>query len=133
MSSKINTILGMIIVAAVLFGVIIFFAIIDFDLTPVEDINLEKVVVVEGYENSFCNSLQGKSAELNEQCQNLTRNNCLKTDCCVYAKMEGEEKCLAGNQNGPTFRFSGPNKTKNIDYYYYKDKCYGNKCPDSKS
>ena len=118
MSSSTNTILGMIIVAAILFGVIIFFAVIGFDLTPVEDIHLEKVVVVEGYENAFCNSFKGNSGELNKQCGELTKNNCLKTDCCVYAKMEGKERCLAGNASGPTFRFSGPNTRKDIDFYY---------------
>lgn len=133
MSSNTNTILGMIIVAAILFGIIIFFAVVGFDLTPVEDIHLEKVVVVEGYENAFCNSLKGNSGELNKQCGDLTKKNCLKTDCCVYAKMEGKERCLAGDASGPTFRFSGPNKTKNIDYYYYKNKCFGKMCDNSKS
>ena len=38
------------------------------------------------------------------------------------------EKCVAGNQDGPTFKTdSGEDIT--VDYYYYQNKCYGNSCP----
>ena len=39
------------------------------------------------------------------------------------------KKCAAGNESGPTFNTDKNGKTKNIDYYYYQSKCYGNKCP----
>ena len=123
-----NTIIGMIIAASIILGVIIFFAIIGFDLTPVEDVHLEKVVVVEGYENAFCNYYEGKSSELNEKCGDLTKKNCKSTKCCVYAMMNGKEGCFAGDEHGPTFRFDKSGKTNDIDYYYYNNKCHGNKC-----
>lgn len=122
----------MFIVAAFLFGIIIFFAVIGFDMNPVEDNNLEKVVVVEGYENSFCKSFIGNSGNLNKQCGELTKKNCLKTDCCVYAKIDEGPKCYAGNKDGPTYRFDKNGKSKNMDYYYYKDECFGANCKKAK-
>ena len=123
-----NTIIGIIIVASAMLGVIIFFAMVGFDLTPVEDVHLEKVVVVEGYANAFCDYYDGKSSELNKKCGDLTKKNCKSTKCCVYAMMNGEEGCFAGNEHGPTFRFNNEGKTNEIDYFYYNNKCYGNKC-----
>lgn len=128
MSNLSNKVIAMLVVAALMISLIIIFAMIGFDLTPVEDVHLEKVVVVEGYENAFCESYNGKSGELNEQCGDLTRDNCLSTSCCVYAKMDGAEKCFAGNEHGPTFRFDKSGKTNEIDYYYYQNKCYGKDC-----
>lgn len=127
---EVNTIMGMIIVAAAMLGIIIVFAMVGFDLTPVDDVHLEKVVVVEGYEDAFCSHYKGKSAELNKQCAKLTEKNCKSTTCCVYAMMNGQEGCYAGDEHGPTFRFDGEGKTNNIDYYYYNNKCYGTKCKD---
>ncbi len=40
--------------------------------------------------------------------------------------MHGEEKCHSGDEHGPTFRRDNNGKTKKIDYYYFKNKCFGN-------
>jgi len=72
--------------------------------------------------DDFCKS---NSASLNESCAKLTKKNCNATSCCVV--LNGE-KCVAGNQDGPTFKTeSGEDIT--VDYYYYQNKCYGNSCP----
>ncbi len=72
--------------------------------------------------DDFCKS---NSASLNESCAKLTKKNCNATSCCVV--LNGK-KCVAGNQDGPTFKTeSGEDIT--VDYYYYQNKCYGNSCP----
>ena len=68
--------------------------------------------------NSFCNSYTS-SETLNKQCNNLTEYNCQQVGCCVFTS---NRKCEAGGQNGATY-------APNLDYYYYKTKCYGKKCP----
>lgn len=120
--------IGMIGVACIILSLIILFSLSGFDLTPVRDNNITKIVNVEGFSNAFCNSLQGNSSNLNKQCKKLTKKNCISTNCCVYAKMDNVEGCMAGNESGPTFRFTEGGKTRNIDYFYFKNKCYGNKC-----
>jgi hypothetical protein len=69
--------------------------------------------------NSFCNSSYTSSETLNKQCNNLTEYNCKQVGCCVFTS---NKKCEAGGQNGATY-------SPNLDYYYYQNKCYGNKCP----
>lgn len=76
--------------------------------------------------DAFCESHRGSSNTLDDDCKKLTKNNCTTTSCCVYTS---ENKCVAGNQGGPTFNSDEKGKTKNLDYYYYQEKCYGAKCP----
>ena len=83
---------------------------------PNTSINLNPV-------SDFCKS---SSSSLKESCSKLTKKNCNSTSCCI---MLNGEKCVAGNQDGPTFKTnSGEDIT--VDYYYYQNKCYGDKCPD---
>lgn len=71
--------------------------------------------------SDFCKS---SSDSLKTSCGKLTKKNCNSTSCCIV--LNGE-KCVAGNQDGPTFKTeSGEDIT--IDYYYYQNKCYGNSC-----
>ena len=67
-------------------------------------------------------------SQLNKACNDLTRDNCLATSCCVYAKIEDNESCYAGGEDGPTFKRDENGKTKDIDFYWYKNKCYGKNC-----
>ena len=69
--------------------------------------------------NSFCNASYTSSETLNKQCNNLTEYNCKQVGCCVFTS---NRKCEAGGQNGATY-------SPNLDYYYYRTKCYGKKCP----
>lgn len=126
-------------VVIIILGLIVFFAIIEFNLTPVSNTQVQKVVNIEAfgekikssiekYGNAFCESHRGNSAKLEKSCETLTKDNCLATSCCVYAKMSGKELCRAGDIGGPTFKRDENGKTKDIDYYWYKNKCYGNNC-----
>jgi len=62
----------------------------------------------------------------NNTCNNLDNNACKMTGCCVSL---GGTKCVAGNEQGPTMKYNYSNYlVKDRDYYFYKNKCYGN-CP----
>jgi hypothetical protein len=74
--------------------------------------------------DSFCENHRKSGKELNEACQRLTNDNCNSTSCCVWLN---ETKCVAGDHNGPTFKTENGVKI-DVDTYYYKNKCYGNKC-----
>ena len=71
--------------------------------------------------NSFCQS-HSSSQSLDKSCSELSKTNCNSVGCCVFLN---NEKCVAGNKNGPTYLGSPDNLVK-IDNYYYKNKCYGN-------
>lgn len=55
-------------------------------------------------------------------CDSLTDGNCKLSNCCVYAlhKETNVGKCVPGDSDGPTIK----DDTKNMDYYYYKNKQY---------
>ena len=74
---------------------------------------------------SFCKSYEGQSGLLDNSCKKLTKNNCNVTPCCVWTS---DEKCVAGSSSGPTFNTDSKGKTLSLDYYYYKNKCYGKSC-----
>jgi hypothetical protein len=120
-------------VAILILGLMVFFSIIGFDLTPVQDKQIEKVVDIEAFDSmastGFCKNHEGDRKSLQESCLKLTKDNCLATSCCVYAKMQGKEQCHSGDQHGPTFRRNEHGKTYDIDYYYFRHKCYGENCP----
>ena len=126
-----NLIANMITIAVIIIGLMVLFSIINFDLTPIQDKYVEKIVDIESFsmmDKGFCKSHKGNSKDLQISCSELTKKNCLATSCCVYAKMDGKEQCHAGDESGPTFRRDSNGKTKDIDYYYFKNKCYGNGC-----
>ena len=131
-----NLISSSLTVVIVMLGLMVFFSMVGFDLVPVEDKTLEKVVTVEKftenmknrYEN-FCKQYLGKTHELNDKCKEFTKESCMDSSCCVYTKMNNKEKCFAGNKHGPVYKRDNEGKTHDIDYYYYQNVCYGNGCP----
>jgi hypothetical protein len=120
-------------VAVIILGTMVFFSIIGFDLLPIQDKEIEKIVDIEAFDSmtstSFCKSHEGNINKLQESCSKLTKDNCTSTSCCVYAKMQNKEQCHSGDSNGPTFRRDKNGKTHDIDYFFYRDKCFGNGCP----
>ena len=129
--------------------VVIIFALISFVRLSLIGLNLDtpdmpksllQVVTIEGLQNppdtsivinksdAFCEKHRGSSGSLNEECAKLTDKNCGATSCCVLVN---GKKCAAGNADGPTFNTDKNGKTKNLDYYYYQNKCYGPKCPST--
>jgi hypothetical protein len=77
--------------------------------------------------DAFCQSYKGNSGNLNTACGNLTNKNCNATSCCI---LTSDQKCVAGNADGATYNTDSNGKTINLDYYYYQNKCYGEKCPN---
>lgn len=77
--------------------------------------------------DAFCNTKKG--FDLEKSCNNLTKNNCNKTHCCIWGinNIDKNFKCYAGNENGLLFNTNSNGKTNNLETYYYNDKCYG-KC-----
>lgn len=75
---------------------------------------------------AFCDIHSG--FDLEQSCQKLTKYNCGLTSCCVWTS---DNKCKAGNKSGPLFNSDDKGKTLPLDYYYYQNKCYGEKCPNN--
>ena len=75
--------------------------------------------------DAFCNTQVGDSNTLNKNCNKLTHDNCKSTSCCV---LTSDDKCVAGGEEGPTFNTVN-GKTRKLDYYYFENKCHGEKCP----
>ena len=76
--------------------------------------------------SGFCNANVGNSNNLNKKCMQLTSDNCKSTSCCVWTS---NQQCLAGKADGPTFNTDNNGKTKKLDYFYFENECYGEKCP----
>jgi len=74
--------------------------------------------------DSFCASYIGASGSLNNECKRLTEKNCNETSCCVFTN----NRCMAGNANGPIYNTNSSGKTITADYYF-KNQCYGAGCP----
>lgn len=67
--------------------------------------------------DSFCQSHLGNSANLEQSCGQLAQNGCQQTKCCVWTKSTNNtEKCMAGDENGPTYT----NNLKTITSYYWQ-------------
>lgn len=58
----------------------------------------------------------GNIEQREKECNELTKKNCMLMDDCIMTK----NKCVAGDQHGPKY------VQKDLDKYYYKNKCYGN-------
>ena len=92
---------------------------------------LLKVVTIEGLDNqmptsgskAFCEVHNG--FDLEQSCEKLTKYNCGLTSCCVWTS---DNKCKAGDKSGPLFNSDAKGKTKQFDYYYFQNQCYGKKC-----
>lgn len=94
---------------------------------------LIKVINVEGMNplitdssKAFCETNKGFNLETS--CNNLTKYNCGLTSCCI---LTSDDKCKAGNQDGPLFGSDSKGKTIPLDYFLFQNKCYGEKCPNN--
>jgi len=74
----------------------------------------------------FCNYFKASPMETEQKCNQLSPEICASTDCCVL--LSGR-KCVAGDEHGAKYKTNYSDfLLGNVDYYYYKGKCYGN-CP----
>ena len=72
----------------------------------------------------LCNYYKNNPDKMEEICQNTDIHDCASKSCCVLL---GGTKCVRGNSTGPTNQSNYADIfLKNKDFYYYKNKCYGN-------
>jgi hypothetical protein len=75
----------------------------------------------------FCSFNKTNPTQTELECNKLDKNTCASTSCCALL---GGEKCVAGNESGPTMKSNFSDiYIRNKDHYYHQGKCYGN-CPD---
>jgi hypothetical protein len=135
---ELKYILKVFVIAFLILALIVFINSIGLNLNEqTSPKKLLQVVTIEGLTNSpdtsiiinksdaFCESNRGSGGALEESCGKLTRNNCNSTSCCVWTS---DNKCASGNANGLTFNTEPNGKTKELEFYYFQNKCYGNKC-----
>jgi hypothetical protein len=123
------------IVTFLILSLILFINSIGLNLNePEHPKELIKVITTEGLETqplitnsstAFCDTNKGSSQEI--ACSKLTKYNCNLTSCCIWTS---DNKCKAGNQDGPLFGSDSKGKTILLDYYYFQNKCYGESCPN---
>ena len=105
---------------------------LDYEHPPIKLLTMEGLAnppdtsIIINKSDAFCESHRGSSGTLDKSCGKLTKNNCNSTSCCVWTS---DSKCLAGGAKGPTFNTDSNGKTKQLDYYYFQNKCHGAKCP----
>jgi hypothetical protein len=76
----------------------------------------------------FCNKYKIDPLKLEQQCNAINDETCAATTCCVLL---GGQKCVSGNESGPTMKDNYSDfMIANKDFYYYQGKCYGN-CPNT--
>jgi hypothetical protein len=125
-----NMLPEIILVSFIIFFVLLIINLSGINMNPKTDEKVAKIVTVEGFENtikSFCEVNETQPDELNKSCNKLTKENCNATSCCIWLN---DSKCVAGKEDGPLYTQDENNNKINIDNYYYKNKCYGNKCPN---
>lgn len=121
------------VVSLLILSIIFFINFVGFTLNDIIiNKELKKIITVEGLENkmlimneseAFCETNKGFTLE--KACNELTKQNCNLTSCCVWTS---NNKCKAGNKNGALFNSDSKGKTIPLDYYYFQNKCYGNRC-----
>jgi len=72
----------------------------------------------------FCSYNKKNPEQLEYQCNQLNKDTCASTSCCVLL---GGSKCVYGNKNGVYMKanYTDPS-ILNKDRYYYLGNCYGN-------
>ena len=126
------------VIVSIIFVLLLIISIREWDLNPPKpDSKLVQEVVVEtfsldqdltkeitdlklGSTDSFCQSHLGKSAELETSCGQLTDEGCGQTTCCVLTVGSDENRCKAGDKNGPTFQKDKDGNLISMDAYYYQ-------------
>ena len=105
------------------------FSILGINFNPIKNKKIQKIVTVESFipdnlSDSFCSDYVKDSNKLDKQCNKLTESNCNSTSCCVW--LNGK-KCVAGGERGPIFHTNN-GKDIDVEFYSWKNKCYGKDC-----
>jgi hypothetical protein len=86
--------------------------------------NKKKPYETASIKGGICNYYKNNMDELENACNSIDVNTCASTNCCVLL---GGEKCVSGEENGPTMssNYNDP-LLVNREFYYYQGKCFGN-------
>jgi hypothetical protein len=136
-----DTIYDIITLVILIIGSIVFFSMIGLDFNdkhPMSSKSIEKIITMESFQSTLIDEenanddanrvplCDNKSSlvEINERCKKISSGtNCKNSNCCIWLN---DKSCVGGSENGPTY-YTDDNKSEiNVDYYYYKNKCYGN-------
>jgi hypothetical protein len=86
--------------------------------------NVSSIYGLATQKGGFCAATKSSVYDREQKCNKIDSNSCASTECCV---LFGGEKCVAGNESGPSIKSNYSDfLITNRDYYYYKGKCYGN-------
>lgn len=86
--------------------------------------NLQPVIDISYQEYNICNNTITSKIDREQKCNSLDKESCKKSNCCV---LFGGEKCVCGDIKGPSIKSNYSDFTIiNRDFYFYKNKCYGN-------
>jgi len=86
--------------------------------------NVSSIYGLATQKGGFCEATKSSVYNREQECNQIDSNTCASTGCCVLL---GGEKCVAGNENGPSIKANYSDfLITNRDYYYYQGKCYGN-------
>jgi hypothetical protein len=86
--------------------------------------NVSSIYGLATQKGGFCQATKSSVYNREQKCNQVDVNTCASTGCCVLL---GGEKCVAGNESGPSIKANYSDfLITNRDYYYYQGKCYGN-------
>tara|TARA_Y100000389_G_C17243036_1_gene404131 strand:+ start:69 stop:749 length:681 start_codon:yes stop_codon:yes gene_type:complete len=79
--------------------------------------------------HSNCHPVYSTSHSIEEHCNTMNdiQDKCKINPCCVL--LPKDNKCVAGNKDGPTFLAKDGNYVDN-SHYYHKGDCYGKSCKE---
>ena len=138
---------NIILVAILFITLLVIFAMLNVDFTPLVRKSLKKVVTIEPFDNekkkslherlinSFCDKTNTPTQQ-EEKCEKLNRNSCNSTSCCIWLS---NNTCVAGNKNGPMFHgkrmptmdginVASEEKHSGIDHGHHCNTIDGKKC-----
>ena len=90
-------------IVLIIFGILIVINYYKWNLNPVVSKKLVSAIEVEGFQGAdhFCKVFKHLPNELDNECQELTKENCLLTDCCGWLAPLRNKKCISGDKHGP--------------------------------
>jgi hypothetical protein len=142
---------NIILVAILFITLLVVFAMLNVNFTPLVRKSLKKVVTIEPLQNnnidskpksfhnrltsSFCDKRNSPS-EQEQKCEKLNKNSCNSTSCCIWLN---NNTCVAGNRGGPLFHgkrmptmdginVASEEKHSGIEYGQHCNSIDGKKC-----
>lgn len=74
--------------------------------------------------SNFCQNYSGDSITLDNICSKMSKSKCNLLPCCVFANIDGNDTCVAGNNLGPTYKSDSDGNQLNIKHYTHNNKLY---------